>query len=175
MTKRNSKSMSKQEQRADTAKATRKSASLFFAAAGAFGLLVASAIWLWPGVPANATEVTVYKSPTCGCCEKWIDHLEDNGFDVVSKDVRDLSAVKAAYAVAPRLASCHTALVDGYVVEGHVPAVDIKRLLAERPPVKGLAVPGMPMGSPGMEGPRNDPYDVVTFDGEGRTKVFARH
>jgi len=130
---------------------------------------------LWPGVPANATEVTVYKSPTCGCCERWIDHLEDNGFDVVTKDVRDFSAIKAAHSVAPRLASCHTALVDGYVVEGHVPVADIRRLLAERPAVKGLAVPGMPMGSPGMEGARKDPYDVLTFDGEGRTKVFARH
>jgi len=175
MTKRNSKSNGKQERRADTSTETRKSASLFIATAGALGLLAASTIWLWPGMPANATEITVYKSPTCGCCERWIDHLGDNGFDVVTKDIRDLSAVKAAHAVTPRLASCHTALVDGYVVEGHVPVVDIRRLLAERPAVKGLAVPGMPMGSPGMEGARKDPYDVLTFDDEGRTKVFTRH
>ena len=132
-------------------------------------------IWLWPAVPADATEITVYKSPTCGCCNQWIDHQEDNGFSVIKKDMRDVNAFKADYGVTPRLASCHTAVVDGYVVEGHVPAADIRRLLAERPAVRGLTVPGMPMGSPGMEGPRKDPYDVLTFDGQGNTTVFSRH
>lgn len=126
-------------------------------------------------MPADATEIPVYKSPTCGCCNKWIDHLEENGFRVTKKDLRDVTVFKADYGVTPRLASCHTAVVDGYVVEGHVPATDIRRLLAERPAVKGLTVPGMPMGSPGMEGPRKDPYDVLTFDGQGSTTVFSRH
>ncbi len=101
--------------------------------------------------------------------------LEDNGFTVIKKDLRDMRAVKAAQGVTPRLASCHTAVVDGYVVEGHVPAADIRRLLAERPAVKGLSVPGMPVGSPGMEGPRKDPYDVLSFDAQGNTTVFSRH
>ncbi len=175
MSKRNSNRMNKETPAADTLKATRQSASLFIAAASAVGLLVVTAIWLWPGTPADATEITVYKSPTCGCCNKWIDHLEDNGFRVIKKDLRDTSPIRAAHGVTPRLASCHTALVDGYVVEGHVPATDIRRLLAERPAVKGLTVPGMPMGSPGMEGHRKDPYNVLTFDSEGKTTVFSRY
>lgn len=128
--------------------------------------------------PALAGEgsVTVYKSPTCGCCEAWIDHLEDNGFEVETRDVRDVVPHKIEHGVTPQLASCHTALVDGYVIEGHVPASDIKRLLAERPAVKGLSVPGMPVGSPGMErGDRVDPYDVLSFDGEGETDVYSSY
>lgn len=143
------------------------------AVAGGVALLVAAGLWL--GTSANATDVLVYKSPTCGCCEQWIDYLEGNGFRVRTENVADLSAIKAYHGVSPRVASCHTALVEGYVVEGHVPAEDIRRLLAERPKVKGLTVPGMPAGSPGMEGPRKDAYDTLTFDGQGRTSVFARH
>jgi hypothetical protein len=145
------------------------------AAAGLLVILAAAALWLWPGTPADATEVLVYKSPTCSCCNKWIAYLEDNGFQVKTENVADLSELKAYHGVTPRLASCHTALVDGYVVEGHVPAGDIRRLLAERPKVKGLAVPGMPAGSPGMEGPRKVAYDTLSFDSQGRTAVFARH
>jgi len=174
MSKENSKHMNKQVPGAETSKTTRKSGSLILVAA-ALGIIAVTTIWLWPGAPADATEITVYKSPTCGCCNQWIDHLEDNGFSVIKKDLRNVNAFKADYGVTPRLASCHTAVVDGYVVEGHVPAADIRRLLAERPAVKGLTVPGMPMGSPGMEGPRKDPYDVLTFDGHGNTTVFARH
>jgi hypothetical protein len=120
------------------------------------------------------TEITVYKTPTCGCCSKWIEHLEKNGFVVKAKDVPDLSALKRHYGVTQELASCHTGFVDGYVVEGHVPADLIAKLLKERPKVKGIAVPGMPMGSPGMEGPGSDRYDVVTFDSTGKTTVYAK-
>jgi hypothetical protein len=120
-------------------------------------------------------EVTVYKSATCGCCNAWIQHLERNGFTVKAHNVTQLDAYKQRHGVTPPLAACHTAVVDGYVVEGHVPAADIKRLLKERPPVKGIAVPGMPMGSPGMEGPTREPYSTLSFDDGGRIKVYARH
>ena len=125
--------------------------------------------------PATAAEVTVYKSPTCGCCSAWIDHLERNGFTVRSRDHRDVTPVKDELGVPGRLRSCHTAVVDGYVIEGHVPADDIARLLQERPAIRGLAVAGMPMGSPGMEGPRKDAYEVTASEADGDTSVYARH
>ena len=124
---------------------------------------------------AGALEVTVYKSPTCGCCNKWIAHLEANGFKVNAHDLADLTQVKLEHGVRRELTSCHTGLVDGYVIEGHVPAEDIRRLLQERPDVVGLAVPGMVTGSPGMEGATSEPYDVLTFDRNGNTTVFAKH
>ncbi len=124
---------------------------------------------------AGALEVTVYKSPTCGCCSKWIAHMEANGFEVNAHDLADLTQVKLEHGVSRELISCHTALVDGYVIEGHVPAADIRRLLQERPDVVGLAVPGMVIGSPGMEGPSSEPYNVLTFDRDGNTTVFAKH
>lgn len=120
-------------------------------------------------------EVLVYRTAACGCCGKWVDHLREAGFEVRVEDRRDLAPVKAELGVPGDLASCHTAVVDGYVVEGHVPASDVKRLLEERPDVAGLAVPGMPVGSPGMEGPREERYSVVAFDGEGNRTVFQRH
>ncbi|MFO8151971.1 DUF411 domain-containing protein [Thioalkalivibrio sp.] len=126
-------------------------------------------------VHAAEPEITVYKTPTCGCCTKWVDHLQENGLEVKSVDVRSLNRIKALAGVSPELASCHTAMVDGYVIEGHVPAEDIKRLLAERPEVRGLTVPGMPHGSPGMETGRQDAYQVLTFDADGNTGVFARY
>lgn len=128
------------------------------------------------GGPIFAAEptVTVYKTPTCGCCKKWVSHLEANGFEVEAIDMRDLRMIKSMSGVEPKHASCHTAQVEGYVVEGHVPADDIKRLLKERPDIKGLTVPGMPMGSPGMEGPQKDEYDVLTINNDGSTDVFAR-
>lgn len=119
-------------------------------------------------------EALVYKSPTCGCCSLWADHLREHGFKVVTQDVNDLTEVKATAGVPRDLFSCHTAVIDGYVIEGHVPADVIRQLLAERPKATGLAVPGMPMGSPGMEGARKDPYDVVLFDPEGKRTVYAR-
>ncbi|WP_428622703.1 DUF411 domain-containing protein [Sedimenticola sp.] len=119
--------------------------------------------------------IAVYKSPTCGCCSAWIEHLKANGFDVQAHDTTRMDQVKQALGVQPQLASCHTAEVAGYVIEGHVPASDIHRLLAEKPAVAGLAAPGMPMGSPGMEGPRKDHYQVLTFDREGNSRVYAEH
>ena len=106
----------------------------------------------------------------------WVGHLQANGFKVQKKDVfgKQFSDVKSKYGVPQRLYSCHTALIDGYVIEGHVPADLIKRILKERPSIVGLAVPGMPVGSPGMEGPNPEPYEVLTFDKQGRTTVYAR-
>lgn len=117
--------------------------------------------------------MVVYKSPTCGCCAAWVDHVQANGFRVEVRDTANLAPVKARHGVPANLESCHTALVDGYVVEGHVPADLIVRMLRERPDVAGLAVPGMPVGSPGMEGPYKDRYDVLTFKGDGSTQVYA--
>jgi len=126
-----------------------------------------------------ADSVVVYKSPTCGCCNKWIDHLRAHGFTVEAKDVSQfaLDALKRDRGVPRRLASCHTALVGGYVVEGHVPASDVTRMLDEKPAITGLAVPEMPIGSPGMEVPGKpaEPYDVVTFDRAGNTTKFSSH
>lgn len=125
--------------------------------------------------PVWATEVTVYKSPTCGCCKDWVKHMQQNGFKVKQIDVDNVVPYKIKYGVTQSLSSCHTARAGGYTIEGHVPAADIKRLLKERPKIKGLAVPGMPAGSPGMEGPQKDKYDVLTFDAKGKTGVFAKH
>lgn len=136
----------------------------------AAGVLAAG---LWLTRPAAAVEITVYKSPTCGCCSKWVQHLEQNGFKVVAHDVGSINALKAQFSVPPAVASCHTAVVGDYVVEGHVPADLIQRLLKERPRVKGLAVPRMPQGSPGMEGPNPERYDILTFDAGGSTAVYA--
>lgn len=133
------------------------------------------ALALWLSTAALAADVTVYKSPTCGCCKVWVDHLRANGFNVTAKDMNNMNEIKAKLGVPPGLGSCHTATVNGYVIEGHVPAADIKRLLAEKSKVAGLTAPGMPMGSPGMEGPRKDRYDVLAFDAKGGTRVYARH
>ncbi|MBW3630566.1 MAG: DUF411 domain-containing protein [Gemmatimonadetes bacterium] len=121
------------------------------------------------------TKILVYKSPTCGCCTAWLDHLEASGFAVTARDVPDVAPIKQRYGIPERLASCHTGLVAGYAVEGHVPAADIKRLIKEKPKAVGLAVPGMPMGSPGMEGPRKDRYDVILVGQNGKTRVYASH
>jgi hypothetical protein len=124
---------------------------------------------------AAGTLLEVYKSPWCGCCGAWIEHMQEAGFVVEVQDVDDLAPLKAMLGIAPELQSCHTALVDGYVLEGHVPAREVARLLAERPVATGLAVPGMPIGSPGMEqGDVQEPYAVVLFRGDERS-VFARY
>jgi hypothetical protein len=119
------------------------------------------------------TKVDVYKDPTCGCCGNWVTHMKGHGFATTVTDVRDIAAVKTKYHVPDTLRSCHTALVGGYVIEGHVPASDVQRLLKQRPKIAGLAVPGMPTGSPGMEGPNGKPYDVLTFDTAGKTTVYS--
>lgn len=135
---------------------------------GAAGLRVARA--------ADAAPlVQVWRTPTCGCCGAWVKHLEASGFRVEVTVQDDLSAIKAKHGVPRNLESCHTAVVGGYVVEGHVPAADVKRLLRERPPVAGLVVPGMPAGSPGMEGPVSEPYATLALAADGTTTVFARH
>ncbi len=126
---------------------------------------------------AQPPQVTVYKTPTCGCCKDWIAHLEQNGFRVVAHDVPDTAPYRAKYGVPPALASCHTGVIDGYALEGHVPASEIRRLLAERPRARGLAVPGMPVGSPGMEveGSRRDAFNVLLFADDGSRKVYQRY
>jgi hypothetical protein len=124
--------------------------------------------------PANL-PVAVYKSATCGCCAKWNDHMKAAGFAVTSTDLPDVTPVKDKNGVPVNARSCHTALVGGYVVEGHVPADVIKKLLRERPAVVGIAAPGMPAGSPGMEMPdgRKDTYQIIAFDKAGKTSVYA--
>lgn len=138
------------------------------------GLLLA-AILLSTSALADDPQITVYKSPTCGCCTKWVAHLEENGFEVETTDLNDLRLVKSMSGLKPEQASCHTAKVGGYVIEGHVPAEDIKRLLTERPDARGLTVPGMPKGSPGMEAPQPDHYQVLLLGNDGSTAVFAEH
>ena len=124
-----------------------------------------------------APTVQVYKSSTCGCCANWVKHLQQHGFRTQVTEMDDVAAVKAQHRIPARVQSCHTAVVDGYVIEGHVPAADVQRLLKERPAVLGLAVPGMPIGSPGMEVPNMKPqaYDVIAFDKQGQLKVYASH
>lgn len=122
-------------------------------------------------------SILVFKSPFCGCCTEWVGYLENEGFSVRVEDVQDLRGIKKSYGVPPTLESCHTAVVEGYLIEGHVPAEVIRRLLARRPEVAGISVPGMPIGSPGMEVPGTpaDPYDVIAFDEEGATTVFSSY
>lgn len=122
--------------------------------------------------------IAVYKDPTCGCCAKWVEHLRQSGFAPTVTETASVDALKTKHHVPQKARSCHTALVGAYVIEGHVPAADIQRLLKERPAgVIGLAVPGMPIGSPGMEVPgvKAQAYDVVAFSKDGRTSVFAVH
>ena len=124
---------------------------------------------------AASTTIEVYRSPSCGCCGAWISHMQANGFEARVIETDDLGPIKSRWGVAEDLQSCHTARVEGYVIEGHVPAADVKRLLAERPAALGLAVPGMPLGSPGMEqGDKREPYKVILFAKTGRS-VFAQH
>ena len=138
------------------------------AAAGGSGALAAGRASS-PELPT----VLVYKTASCGCCNGWVEHLQAAGFSVDARNVTDLMSVKRDGGVPVAMSSCHTALVDGYVVEGHVPAEQIRRLLTERPGIAGIAVPGMPTGSPGMEGRNAKPYQVLTFGHDGSAGVFA--
>lgn len=122
---------------------------------------------------ADMPEIVVYKTPSCGCCNGWVEHLREAGFAVDARDVRDLMTVKHDAGVPTGMSSCHTAIVDGYVVEGHVPAEHVADMLEERPDIAGIAVPGMPIGSPGMEGPNPEPYQVLSFAHDGTSGVFA--
>jgi hypothetical protein len=125
--------------------------------------------------PGAKPHLTVYKSPTCGCCANWVTYMEANGFTSAVTNMPDVTPIKIKHNLPPRLASCHTTLVGGYVIEGHVPVEDVRRLLKEKPAVVGLAAPGMPAGSPGMDVPNSPPYDVLAFDQAGATRVFATH
>ncbi len=136
----------------------------------AAGLIAATA-----SQPARAAEIAVYKSPWCGCCEQWIGHMRSQGHAVTSRNMADLDAIKKMARVPEALQSCHTAFVAGYVLEGHVPAADLARLLAERPKAQGLAVPGMVGGSPGMGSAAAEPYDVMLFQPDGGARVFSRY
>ena len=139
--------------------------------------LAVAAFALLPLVPAHASGEAgdVYKSPWCGCCTAWIDHMREAGFDLRVTDLEDMASIKAPLGVTPGLESCHTAVIGGYVIEGHVPAREIARLLSERPTATGLAAPGMPMGSPGMETQgKSDAYDVILF-APGGNEVFASY
>ncbi len=127
-----------------------------------------------PAGPDEGADMHVYKTATCGCCSKWVDHMRAAGFTVSVENVTDITAVKRQTGVPLDLASCHTAVIGDYVVEGHVPAHVVRAFLAEEPEVLGIAVPGMPIGSPGMEGPNPRPYDVLAFDRDGNRGVFER-
>ncbi len=122
------------------------------------------------------TPITVYKTPTCSCCHDWVTHMAANGFATTVKDLTDLTQIKQSNHVPNRLTSCHTAVVGGYVIEGHVPAADVKRLLTEKPKgVVGLAIPGMPQSAPGMDLKPFVPYTVLAFDAQGKTTEYAKH
>jgi hypothetical protein len=131
-----------------------------------------------PPAQSQLPPMTVYKSATCGCCKNWVEHARANGFTVRTIDTEDLAGVKKEMGVPAQLQSCHTVVVGNYIVEGHVPAADVKRMLREKTAVRGIAVAGMPIGSPGMEqGPVSgyQRYDVIAFTTAGRVSVFASH
>lgn len=127
-----------------------------------------------PAVAAPPAQITVYKSPSCGCCKKWVEHLGKNGFTVAVKDMDDVGQIKTSLGVPTALQSCHTAVIagSGYIIEGHVPADVIRKLQKERPKIAGLAVPGMPSDAPGMDGSGNG-YQVIAFERNGKTRVYA--
>lgn len=141
-----------------------------------FGVMLLSAIASTAWAASDQLIVDVYKSPTCGCCSKWVDHLRANGFQVRAHNTQEVSAHKIRLGVPAGFGSCHTAQVGGYLIEGHVPANEIQRLLKEKPNARGLAVPAMPMGSPGMEaGGRKDVYDVFLVNRDGATQTYAHY
>lgn len=140
---------------------------------------VAAAATLVAATPASSgpvapTVVTVYKSPSCGCCTAWVEYLRGNGYQVKTVDLDDLTEIKAASGVPRAVQTCHTAVVGGYAVEGHVPVDALRKLLSEKPKVAGIGVPGMPVGSPGMEGTPAQHYDVVSWDKAGKTSVYLK-
>ena len=124
---------------------------------------------------AKKPTITVYKDPGCGCCKNWIEYLTKHGYQVDARDTPDMPGIKRTLGVPRALTACHTAVVNGYLIEGHVSAEDIDRLLAQKPRIAGLAVPGMPAASPGMDGPRSQHYQVLAFDKNGKTTVFSTH
>jgi hypothetical protein len=143
-------------------------------AAGVAGTRLAAEV---PGSSAKPTPMTIYKRSSCGCCAKWVDHVRDNGFEPTVRDEEDMDAIKTQLGVPEGMWSCHTALVGKYLIEGHVPASDIQRLVGQQPRVLGLAVPGMPSGTPGMAQPgaKIAGFEVVAFQLDGTTRTFARY
>lgn len=141
-----------------------------------FALALAAAVLSQTAVAAQPLPVAeVFKSPYCGCCTGWVDHMKKAGFEVKVQSVNDVPAARKKLGMPEKLGSCHTTKIGNYVVEGHVPAEDVKRLLAQKPKALGLAVPAMPPGSPGMESPNPVPYDTLLVKADGSTRVFARH
>ncbi|MDO9286702.1 MAG: DUF411 domain-containing protein [Aquabacterium sp.] len=144
----------------------------FIRHAGAIATLASLSVFAASPVP----EVQVFKSPSCGCCGSWVEHMRAAGFSVKVTEVVDATAARKRLGLPDRYGSCHTATVAGYVLEGHVPAAEVKRLLAAKPKAIGLAVPGMPPSAPGMDVPgRKDPYEVLLVDASGQSSVFARY
>ncbi len=141
----------------------------------AISAVAAAAAWMFSTSGGVSADITVYKSPSCGCCSKWAEHLRAEGYAVEVVGVENLGDIKDRFAIPGSVESCHTATVGGYVVEGHVPAEDVRWLLDTRPDVRGLAVPGMPAGSLGMEGRYVDPYDVMLLKSDGSISVHAKH
>ncbi|MBD1388402.1 MULTISPECIES: DUF411 domain-containing protein [Echinimonadaceae] len=138
-------------------------------------LALVASILLSIGAATASETIEVYKSEYCGCCQKWVDYMQQQGFELNVVIQNNLSKLKEQAGVTPAAASCHTAFVGGYFIEGHVPAKDVQRLLDERPNIKGIAVPGMPMGSPGMEGNRKDAYSVIAVHHDGQTSQFSHY
>lgn len=126
-------------------------------------------------IDAAGRKMMVYKTATCGCCSKWVEHMKVNGFDVSVTNVPSTAEYRRQQGVPDRLQSCHTAVINGYTIEGHVPAADVKRLLKERPAAIGLSVPGMPMGSPGMEGARRDAFSVILLGKNGNVSIYRNY
>jgi hypothetical protein len=140
------------------------------------GAAAVASVWTRGGAAQSPVKIVVYKDPNCGCCAKWVDHMNANGFAAAVTNSTNMGAIKKQNGVAPQLESCHTTLVGGFVIEGHVPASDVKRLLKERPKgIVGLTIPGMPASAPGMDVMPFQPYTVLTFDAQGKTTVYARH
>ena len=133
-------------------------------------LMSAAPVWA-----QSLPNIAVYKNPSCDCCEKWAEHMKKNGFQVVIHEVNDISVARKELGIPAKLASCHSAKIGDYVLEGHVPAADVQRLLKEKPKALGLAVPLMPAGSPGMDVPNSPPYQTLLVQADGSTRVFAKH
>ena len=138
-------------------------------------LLVAAALGATPLWAQSQPPIDLYKSASCGCCGKWADHMRSSGFKVVAHDVDDVPAARKKLGMPEQFGSCHSAKIGNYVIEGHVPAADVQRLLKEKPKALGLAVPAMPPGSPGMDIPNSPPYETLLVQADGSTRVFAKH
>lgn len=150
-----------------------------FVAAAIIGLVavatVATYLLMPPAPKSAAADMVIYKHPQCGCCTNWTRYIEESGFDVAVRAETNSRERWTEHDVPPQLGSCHTAVIGGYIIEGHVPVEDIRRLLEERPDAVGLVLPGMPIGSPGMEGPNPEAYEVLLLKHDGTTEVYQRH